>query len=136
QNNVQYELTWCYKEKIYKEVLPATALATSKEVIGLANKGLSSNYRNAKDLVEYFDLYLDKNHIEKSSVVTHLGYVKNRFVHPLIESNYRIVPPDVGEEQRLQSIQSKGTIEDWMEKVRKPSYINPKAVYVLISDVA
>lgn len=136
QNNVQYELTWCYKGKIYNEVLPATALATRKEVIALANKGLSSNDRNAKDLVEYFDLYLDKNHIEKSSVVTHLGYVKNRFVHPLIESDYRIIPPDIGEEQRLQSIQSKGSIEGWIENVLKPLYKHPKAIFSIVASFA
>lgn len=136
KNNVQYELTWCYKGKIYNEILPATALSTRKEIIALANKGLSSNDRNAKYLIEYFDLYLDKNNIDKSSVVTHLGYVKNHFIHPLIEYNYRIVPPDIGEKQRLESIKTKGSIGDWIENILKPLYKHPKAIFPIVSSFA
>lgn len=136
KNNIQYELTWCYKGKVYNEVVPATALSTRKEVIALANKGLSSNDRNAKQLIDYFDLFLEKNNIEKSSVVTHIGYVKNHFVHPLIESNYRIVSPDSGEEQRLNSIQSKGSIEEWIKNIMIPLSKSPKAAFPTISSFA
>lgn len=60
RNNVQYELKWFNDGKVYDEVVPAIALATKREVISLANKGLSSNDRNARYLIEYFDLFLEK----------------------------------------------------------------------------
>src|SRR5699024_5569237 len=133
KNNIHYELTWCYKGKIYNEVVQATALSTKKEIIALANKGLSSNDRNAKYLIDYFDLFLERNHIENSSVVSHIGYVKGRFVHPLNETNYRIVPPDTGEEQRLNAIQSKRTIDEWIRNILDPLYDQPKAIFSIVS---
>lgn len=66
-------------------------------MISLANRGLSSNDRNVRHLIEYFDLFLEKNRLNRSLVVGHLGYVGENFIHPLLESKFRIVPPDEGE---------------------------------------
>src|SRR5699024_2138937 len=56
ENNVQYELKWFNDGKIYNEIIPAIALATKREVILLANKGLSSNDKNKHFLIEYIDI--------------------------------------------------------------------------------
>jgi len=136
ENNVQYELKWFNDGKTYNEVVPAIALATKREVILLANKGLSSNDRNARFLIEYFDLFLEKNKMKWSLVVSHLGYVGETFVHPLLDSNYRIVPPDEGELQRLNAIKSSGTVEEWIENVLVPLYDNPKALFPVIASFA
>jgi|SRR5690625_222694 len=136
KNNVQYELKWFNDGKTYDEVVPATALATKREVILLANRGLSCNDRNARYLIEYFDLFLEKNKLKRSLVVSHLGYVGETFIHPLLESEYRIVPPDDGELQRLNAIQCSGSIEEWIENVLDPLYDNPKALFPVISSFA
>ncbi|ARJ38655.1 hypothetical protein SporoP8_07100 [Sporosarcina ureae] len=102
----------------------------------MANKGLSSNDRNARYLIEYFDLFLEKNRLKRSLVVSHLGYVGNHFVHPMLESNFRIVPPDEGEMQRLNAIQNKGTSREWIENVLEPLYDNPKALFPVVSSFA
>lgn len=136
KNNVQYELKWFNDGKVYSEVVPAIALATKREVIALANKGLSSNDRNARHLIEYFDLFLEKNKLKRSVVVSHLGYVGNHFIHPLIESKFRIVPPDEGEIQRLKAIKCSGTVEDWITNVLEPLYDNPKALFPIMASFA
>lgn len=136
KNNVQYELKWYNEPKLYKEVVSATALATKREVIMLANKGFSSNDRNARFLIEYFDLFLEKNSLKRSQVVSHLGYVGRHFVHPLLEATYHIVPPDEGELQRLNAIQCEGTAQEWIENIMEPLYDNPKAVFPVIVSFA
>ncbi len=136
KNNIQYELKWYNERKVYKEVVPATALATKREVIMLANKGLSSNDRNARFLIEYFDLFLEKNSLKRSQVISHLGYVGKHFVHPLLETTYHIVPPDEGELQRLNAIQCEGTVQEWIENILEPLYDNPKAVFPVVASFA
>lgn len=136
ENNVQYELKWFNDGKIYNEVIPAIALATKREVIALANKGLSSNDRNARHLIEYFDLFLEKNNLKRSLVVSHIGYVGDHFVHPLLESKYRIVSPNQGELQRLNAIKCNGTIQDWIYNVLEPLYDNSKALFPILSSFA
>jgi|SRR5690625_199992 len=136
ENNVQYELKWFNDGKIYNEIIPAIALATKREVILLANKGLSSNDKNARFLIEYFDLFLEKNKLKRSLVVNHLGYVGETFIHPSLKSEYRIVPPDDGELQRLNAIKCSGSVEEWIEKVLAPLYDNPKALFSVISSFA
>lgn len=136
KNNVQYELKWFNDGKVYSEVVPATALATKREMIALANKGLSSNDRNARHLIEYFDLFLEKNKLKRSLVVSHLGYIGDHFIHPLIESEFRIVPPDEGEIQRLNAIQCSGSVEDWIKNVLEPLYDNPKALFPVVASFA
>ncbi len=136
KNNVQYELKWFNDGKVYSEVVPAIALATKREVIALANKGLSSNDRNARRLIEYFDLFLEKNKLNRSLVVSHLGYVDGHFIHPLLESKFRIVPPDEGETKRLNAIQCKGTVEEWIKNLLEPLYDNPKALFPVMASFA
>ncbi|GEK32107.1 hypothetical protein KZO01_24160 [Kurthia zopfii] len=136
RNNIQYELKWFNDDKIYNEVVPATALATKREVIELANKGLSSNDRNARPLIEYFDLFLEKNKLKRSLVVSHIGYVGNHFIHPQMESKFRVVPPDEGELQRLRAVQCSGSVEGWIKNVLEPLYDNPKALFPVIASFA
>lgn len=136
KNNVQYELKWFNDGKVYSEVVPAMTLATKREVISLANKGFSSNDRNARDLIVYFDLFLEKNRLSRSHVVSHIGYIGEHLIHPLLESNFRIVPPDEGELQRLNAIQCSGTVQEWIENIIEPLYDNSKALFPVVSSFA
>lgn len=136
RNNIQHELKWFNNDKVYNEVVPATPLATKREVIELANKGLSSNDRNARPLIEYFDLFLEKNKLKRSFVVSHIGYVGNHFIHPQMESKFRVVPPDEGELQRLDAIRCSGSVEDWIKNVLEPLYDNSKALFPVIASFA
>ena len=136
KNNVQYELKWFNDGKIYDEVVPATALATKREVISLANKGLSSNDRNARYLIEYFDLFLEKNRLNRSLVVGHLGYVGNHFIHPLIETKFRVVAPGSGEQERLEAFKCSGTVQEWIEIIFKPFRTNIESSFAIVSSFA
>ena len=129
-------MKWFNDGKVYDEVVPATALATKREVITLANKGLSSNDRNARYLIEYFDLFLEKNKMERSLVVSHLGYVGDDFIHPLLKAKFRVVPPNEGEMERLDAIQCSGSIREWLQYVLEPLYDNPKALFPVVSSFA
>jgi len=136
KNNVQYQLKWYYEGKVYDEVVPATGLATRREVISLANKGLASSDRNARNLIEYFDLFLDKNKLNRSLVVSHLGYVGEHFIHPLIETKFHVVPPGNGEKERLEGFKCYGTVEDWIDTIFKPFRINIKSSFAIASSFA
>lgn len=136
KNNIHYEMKWINEGKVYVDIILAIALATRREVISLANKGLSSNDLNARFLIEYFDLYLRTNKLEQLSVASHLGYIQNSFIHPLIDTEYHIVPKDEGERKKLQAIQCQGTVEDWIKNLLEPLYDNPKAMFPVISSFA
>lgn len=136
KNNVQYQLKWYYEGKVYEEIVPATGLATRREVVSLANKGLASSDRNARNLIEYFDLFLNENKLNRSLVVSHLGYVGKQLIHPLIETKFRVVAPGDGEEERLGAFKCNGTVEDWIDSIFKPFRINIKSSFAITSSFA
>lgn len=136
KNSVQYELKWFHEGKVYSEVVPATALATKREVIALANKGMSSNDRNARHLIEFFDLFLTINKVGKSMVVSRLGYVGDHLIHPLLETKYRVVAPGSGEQERLDAFKQLGTVRQWMDSIFAPFRYNAGASFAVAASFA
>lgn len=136
KNNVQYELKWYYDGKIYHEVVPATTIATRREIVLLAKKGLSSNDHNARYLIEFFDAFLDKNKVAKSMVVSRLGYLGGHLIHPLLETKYRVVAPGDGEQERLNAFKVCGTVRQWVETILTPFQRNAGASFAIASSFA
>ncbi|WP_340084228.1 DUF927 domain-containing protein [Siminovitchia sp. FSL H7-0308] len=136
KNNVQYELKWFHEGKVYSEVVPAIALATKREVISLANKGFSSNDRNARHLIEYFDLFLTINGVRKSMVVSRLGYLGDHLIHPLLETKYRVVAPGEGEQERLNAFKELGTARRWVDSIFAPFRLNAEGAFAIASSFA
>lgn len=136
KNNVQYELKWFHEGKVYSEVVPAIALATKIEVISLANKGFSSNDRNARHLIEYFDLFLTINGVKKSMVVSRLGYLGDHLIHPILENKYRVVAPGEGEQERLNAFKELGTARRWVDSIFAPFRLNAGGAFAIASSFA
>ncbi|MDQ7861124.1 DUF927 domain-containing protein [Peribacillus frigoritolerans] len=61
KSEIYYEISWRNKGKDYKETVPAGMLASRRELLALADKGLSCNDSNSKHLIEYFDLFIGLN---------------------------------------------------------------------------
>ena len=133
RGEVHYEVTWSIDGRVYKETVPAGTLASKRELLKLADRGLSVTDLNAKHLVEYFDLYLLQNNVERLRMVDRLGKVKNEFIHPLLTEDFVIVPTDMGEKQLLESFKIMGTAEGWIQKVYNPVKDHPKVVYNLLA---
>ncbi len=67
----------------------------------LADKGFPSNDNNIKQLIDYFDKVLAFTEIDRGLMVDRLGYVKSGLAHPLLATDYEILPNDQGEQQLL-----------------------------------
>lgn len=135
RGEIHYEITWKIDGRVYKEVVPAITLAFKRELLKLADRGLSVTDLNTKHFVEYFDLFLAQNKIERQKIVDRLGKVKTEFIHPLLTPNIVINPKDNGEKQLLESFKIKGTPLGWIQKVYNPVKKHPKAVYNILASL-
>lgn len=136
KSEIYYEISWRNKGKDYKETVPAGMLASRRELLALADKGLSCNDSNSKHLIEYFDLFIGLNEIPTVKMVNRLGDVKGNFIHPISTKDIHIVPGDGGEQQLLESFRVKGTVESWIENVFNLVKNHPKAVFPLLASFA
>jgi len=133
RGEVHYEVTWSIEGRVYKEIVPAGTLASKRELLKLADKGFSVTDLNAKHLVEYFDLFLVQNRIERQNMVDRIGKVKNEFIHPLLTNEFEIVPLDSGEQQLLESFKVMGTTEGWIKNVYNLVKEHPKVVFNVLA---
>ncbi|KON68854.1 hypothetical protein AKG34_08650 [Peribacillus butanolivorans] len=136
KSEIHYEISWRNKGKDYKETVPAGILASRRELLALADKGLSCNDSNSKHLIEYFDLFIGLNEIPTVKMVNRLGDAKGNFIHLISTKDIHIVPGDGGEQQLLESFQVKGTVESWIENVFNLVKDHPKAVFPLLASFA
>jgi len=136
RNSLYYELSWKDRGREKREVVPASALATKRELLTLADKGLPVNDLNFKDLINYFDRYLSFNKVEQSEMVERLGYIKNAFIHPLDSQGIEIIPNDIGEKQLIEAFQMEGTAETWKLQVFDRIKHHPKVLFLVLSSFA
>ncbi|MGO1059343.1 DUF927 domain-containing protein [Planococcus sp. FY231025] len=135
-NQLYYELSWSERGKVFQETVPAGEIATRKELLKLADKGLGVNDLNAKFLIDYFDKYLTVNNIDKHNLVSRLGHIKGAFIHPLDSQGLEILPGDVGEQQTLRAFQAEGTSAEWIENVFDKIKPHSKATLMVIASFA
>lgn len=136
KSEIHYEVSWHNKGRYYKETVPAGMLASRRDLLALADKGLSCNDSNSKHFIEYFDLFIRQNEIPTVQMVNRLGDVKGKFIHPISTKDIHIVPGDGGEDQLLESFQVKGTVVSWVENVFNVVKDHPKAVFPLLASFA
>ncbi len=130
---VLFEITWKQGKNKISEVVPASTIAVRKELLELSEKGFSVNENNVKPLIEFMDLYLLNNNIEKHYAVERLGNVKNNFIHPVVTKNINIIAVDQGERQILEGFEVKGLSKDWNLKVFELIKNYPKAVFFVLA---
>ncbi|MDM5304288.1 DUF927 domain-containing protein [Peribacillus frigoritolerans] len=136
KNEVHYEMNWVNKGDFYTETVAAGVLASKKELLKMADKGLSCNDSNSKYLVDYFDSLIGQNEIPKVEMTDRIGFIENRFIHPTIAKNIKVIPKDGGEHQLLQSFNTKGTVEGWINNVFNLIKDQPKAVFPILASFA
>lgn len=133
---VYFEVAWNDRGRPILEMVPAGALATKKEMMPLADKGFPCTDNNVKNLIDYFDKVLAYNEIKQSLMVERLGHIKKGFAHPLLASNYDILPTDQGEKQLLEAFQVAGTVDDWIQKVFIRIKTHPRALFMVLASFA
>jgi putative DNA primase/helicase len=136
RNSVHYEIAWKDRGREKREVVPASTIATKKDLLTLADSGFPCNDLNYKDLINYFDKYLAHNRLEQSQMVERLGHIKNAFIHPLDSQGVEIVPNDNGEKQILEAFQIAGTADTWKTEVFERIKNHPKVLFLVLSSLA
>jgi uncharacterized protein (DUF927 family) len=119
--------------RITREVVPASSIATRRELLQLSDKGLPVNDNNAKSVITYFDQFLTVNEVDQVKAVERLGHVENKFISPLHESAIEIITLDQGEKQMLEAFETKGSSKEWIDNVFNPIKDSPVAAFVIAS---
>jgi uncharacterized protein (DUF927 family) len=136
RNSVHHELAWKDRGREKREVVPASTLATKRELLTLSDKGFPVNDLNFKDLISYFDKYLSFNKLDQAYMVERLGHIKDAFIHPLASQGIEIVPNDIGERQLLDAFQTAGTVETWKTRVFDRVKHHKKALFLVLTSFA
>lgn len=135
-SQLYHEISWLDNGQEHKEVVTAGDLSTKNKLIELSNTSLAVHEGNAKQLILYFDTLNMANSKEREKIVERIGYIKNEFIHPLIESNTSILPSDFGEKQLLEGFAAKGSATEWIGNVLNPIKKHPKALLMVLSSFA
>lgn len=122
---ISYEMEFKRAGEITTIPVHATEIADSKNIINLANKGLDVDTINRTELVHFISMFKRLNNIPDENIATRLGHVKGRFIHPLIDDDIRLVIYEEGYKQLANAFKTKGSIEDYSEKVFKPIKESP-----------
>ncbi|WP_185150676.1 DUF927 domain-containing protein [Cytobacillus dafuensis] len=137
RNDVYYEIVWIERKKIKREVVAASKIATKKELITLADKGLAVNDLNCKNLIDYFNEFLINNELKQEAMVEHLGHINDTLIHPLVlDDDINIIPADSGDKQLLEAFRIIGTVEGWVSGVFEIVKDFPKPLFLILSSFA
>lgn len=136
RSEIHYEICWNNKGREFKETVMASTIASKREILSLADKGLSCNDSNSKELIEYFDLFIARNDIPTVQMVNRLGQTKGKFIHPALTKEVKILPNDGGEIQLYESFKVKGTVDSWIKNVFNLVKDHPKAVFPILASFA
>jgi putative DNA primase/helicase len=133
---VFYEIAWMEHGEENRKTLEATNLTTKRELLRLANFGLGVNENNAKDMIEYFEKSLAQIRIPRVYKAERLGWIKNRFIHPLDSGEVLLEPSSSGERQIVEAFREKGTIESWRRDVFDQIKDHPKVLFMVFASFA
>lgn len=111
-----------YKDQKWQYVVvEMNTIASKNKILQLANRGISVNENNAKELITYIADILELNNIEAKKGISHLGWIGNDFVP--FSADYSL-DVDTEFKQKLNSIREKGSYDDWktfIKELRKSS---------------
>jgi putative DNA primase/helicase len=133
RNSLHYEIAWIDRGREKREIVPASTLATKKDLLLLADYGLPCNDLNYKRFIDYFDKYLALNQLPQSKMVERLGHIKDLFIHPLATDGVEIVPADSGEKQLLEAFSTKGDSYSWINEVFERIKDQPKVLFMVLA---
>lgn len=136
REQVLYEIEWQEPFGKVKEIVPASTIATRRQLLELSDKGLSVNENNVKKLIHFFDQYLSINNVKKEFAVERLGMIKGKFIHPIETKDVEILSIDYGEKQLFESFKIKGTSETWKREVFEIIKDYPKATFIVLASFA
>lgn len=134
--NLFYEIAWTDNNNQQKTIVPASGIATKKELVALSNRSLAVTENNAKQLITYFDLYNMVNKRQREYLVSRIGHIKGKFIHPSIVDGVTIMPGDIGEKQLLESVHANGSTDEWLKNILEPIKSFPKALLMVLASFA
>ena len=135
-DQIFYEIAWTEHDEENRKTVEATNLTTKRELLRLANFGLGVTENNAKDLIDFFENYLAQIRIPRVYKAERLGWIKNRFIHPLDSGEVLLEPSSSGERTIVEAFKEKGTIETWRRDVFDQIKDHPKVLFMVFTSFA
>lgn len=136
RNSIHYEIAWIDRGRERREIVPASTLATKRDLLLLADHGLPCNDLNYKKMIDYFDKYLSLNQLPQAKMSERLGNVRGLFIHPLDTNGVEIVPTDSGEKQLLEAFLIKSDSTTWINEVFERIKDHPKVLFMVLASFA
>ena len=118
---------------VYKDV-KASTLVTRRELLTLSDFGLAVTENNAKELINFIDLYINEHNFEQEDMTSRIGYIGNKFVHPQDESINII--QESGYQSLIDAFKAKGNLDTYIKDVFNHVKNEHTAVFFMLASLA
>ncbi|PLS01931.1 DUF927 domain-containing protein [Neobacillus cucumis] len=132
-----YEISWDDHGAWKNVIVPALQISSRKELILLADDDLAVTDVNSKELVQYFDRYIDEYELSQGYLSSRIGYIKGHLIHPnILDDAVKVQPAKGGPEQVLEAFQEMGTVDSWGKEVFGKVRDVPDNVFYILGSFA
>lgn len=121
-NEEKIEITYYIDKKWHFAIYPRSTIFQSRNIPILTDIGIAITSENAKKMVTYLDSLFaeNKDNFEIKRTVTQLGWHGNKFL-PCVPGDI-ILDVDRNAQKWIDSYEEKGTLEEWIEKIKPYRY--------------
>ena len=121
-NEEKIEITYYIDKKWHFAIYPRSTIFQSRNIPILTDIGIAITSENAKKMVTYLDSLFAENKdiFEIKRTVTQLGWHGNKFL-PCVPGDI-ILDVDRNAQKWIDSYEEKGTLEEWIEKIKPYRY--------------
>lgn len=131
---VYYTIKYKYEGKdIYKDV-KASTLVTRRDLMPLSDDGLAVNENNAKEMINFIDMYLNEHELPQEDMTTRIGFIGNKFIHPQ-DKNVNIIQSS-GYQSLIDSFKPKGSLESYRKAVFERINNEHTALFFMLATLA
>ena len=89
---------------------------------------------NAKELINFIDLYINEHNFEQEDMTSRIGYIGNKFVHPQDESINII--QESGYQSLIDAFKAKGNLDTYIKNVFNHVKNEHTAVFFMLASLA
>ena len=134
-SEISYELRFKRNNQVTKIPVQAIDIADSKNIINLSSKGFDVDAINRLEIVRFISMFKRLNNLTTKQMVSRLGHVKGRFIHPLIESDVELIIHEEGYKNLANAFKVKGTLKDYADTVFNEVKSSPMAMMFMYASL-
>ncbi|MCM2535138.1 DUF927 domain-containing protein [Neobacillus pocheonensis] len=131
-----YEISWREHDELKSVIVPALQISRRNDLTLLADDDLAVTDVNSKELVKYFDRYIDEYELNEGFMTSRIGLVKGHLIHPNVPDDIKIQPDKEGAQQIMDAFVERGTVESWVSEVFAKVRDVPDNVFYILSSFA